>query len=210
MPRARFTPTTDPYHIAARCINKEWFASPTKDVWEIFNNELFLVQKQFDLKIHSFVLMSNHFHLLASAPNADLSIAMNYFLRESSKQILKANHRLNGTFAGRFFRSRIQGYHHFTTVYKYVYRNPVEAGLCRFVEEYPWSTLNGLLGFSKLILPLQEDTLLFDSGVEQTLKWLNQKPNDENRNSVRLAIRRPIFTLPTRNRKANCLEQQLY
>ena len=210
MPRAKFNPTTDPYHIAARCINKEWFHSPTSEVWEIFNDELYLVQKLFDLKVFSFVLMSNHFHLLASAPNADLSLAMNYFLRESSRIILKSNHRINGTFAGRFFRCRIQSYHHFTTVYKYIYRNPVEAGLCTWAEEYPWSTLNGILGFSKLILPLEEDKLLFDTGVEPTLKWLNEKPEEFNRNSVRLAIRKPNFKLPLQGKKPNCLETQLY
>ncbi len=210
MPRSNFTPTGDPYHVGARCINKEWFSSPTDVVWNIFGDQLYLTEKAFNLKIHSFVLMSNHYHMLVTAPELNLSQAMNYFLRESSRRGLKDNKRINHTFSARFFRSRVSGFHHFTTVYKYIYRNPVEAGLCNHVEEYPWSTLNALLGFSKLVIPLQEDTLLFDSGLEPTLKWLNTDPGSENRDAVRKAVRRSEFALPNKNRYEHPLNHQKY
>lgn len=210
MPRSKFTPTTDPYHISSRCINKEWFHSPLPEVWEIFSEQLYLVQKLFNLRIHSFVLMSNHFHLLVTAPDLNLSESMNYFLRESSRQILHSNERINRTFAARFFRSRIQSYHHFMTVYKYVYRNPVEAQLCDYVEEYPWSTLNGLLGLSRLLIPVEEDPLLDTNEFSQTLKWLNQSPGLEDKLSVRKAIRRSDFTLPKTRKQKNHLEKDLY
>lgn len=180
------------------------------EVWSIFENQLYLTQKMFDLKIHSFVLMSNHFHLLVTAPELNLSLAMNYFLKESSRQLLKSNDRINRTFSARFFRSRIIGYHHFTTVYKYIHRNPVEANLCTYVENYPWSTLNGLLGFSKLVIPLEDDTLLFDSGVEETLKWLNTAPLSENREAVRKALRKQAFGFGRVNREEHSLNEKKY
>lgn len=210
MPRSLFQPTSDPYHISSRCINREWFASPMSEVWEIFTNHLFLTQKLFNLRIHSFVLMSNHYHLLITAPELNISEAMNYLLREVSRQLLKDNQRINRTFSSRFFRSQVIGYHHFTTVYKYIYRNPVEAGLCNYVEEYPWSTLNGLLGLSKLHIPLEEDTLLFDSGLTPILEWLNKAPLPENRIAVQKAIRRSCFTLPKHNKYQHPLNENKY
>lgn len=210
MPRAKFIPTTDPYHISSRCINKEWFHSPLSEVWEIFSEQLYLSQKMFNLQIHSFVLMSNHFHLLVTAPELNISQSMNYFLRESSRQILHSNERINRTFGARFFRSRIGSYHHFMTVYKYVYRNPVEANLCDYAEEYPWSTLNGLLGLSRLLIPLEEDPLLGVSEFTQTIKWLNQSPHLEDKHSVHKAIRRSVFTLPKTRKQVNHLESDLY
>jgi hypothetical protein len=102
------------------------------------------------------------------------------------------------------------GYHHFTTVYKYIYRNPVEAGLCQYVEEYPWSTLNGLLGFSKLHIPVEEDTFLFDAGVTPILEWLNTAPLPGHRVAVQKAIRRSCFALPKHNKYQHPLNEKKY
>lgn len=168
-------------------------------VWDLFNDYLFLGQKLYGLKIHSFVLMTNHFHLLVSAPQLNLSQAMNYILRELSKQILTENERINSTFKKPFFRSRIRSFHHYTTVYKYIYRNPVEAGACEKVEDYPFSSLSGLIGKSKLLTPLEEDTLFFDGSFEKNLIWLNEDPHEGYRDAVRKGLRRSEFNLPKLN-----------
>jgi putative transposase len=209
MPRKLFYPTPNPYHICCRSINKDWFESPMTELWELFSDYLFLAEKMFELKIHSFVLMNNHFHLLVTAPQLNISQAMQYFTRETSKQILRSSSRINCTFARPFFRSEIIGYHHFMTVYKYIYRNPVEAGLTQYCEAYPYSTLNGLVGFSRLFISLQQDTLLFDD-VEQTLKWLNRRPDRQAYEDVRKALKRREFTLPRKRGQQNPLEFQIF
>jgi len=56
--------------------------------------------------------------------------------------------------------------------------------LVRRAEEYPYSTLNGLLGKRTLLIPIIEDTKLF-SGVEQTLNWLNGVPPPEKIDAVK-------------------------
>lgn len=65
--------------------------------------------------------------------------------------------------------------------YKYVYRNPVRAGLVELCEDWPYSTLHGLLGKSHLAIPLLEDSLLFDGSKNlEILNWLNRgKLEDE-------------------------------
>lgn len=80
MPRARAILQSEfPYHVTARCINREWFNVPMDKVWKIFCEELTRSHDVHNLQIHSFVLMSNHFHLIASTPEANISQAMHQF-----------------------------------------------------------------------------------------------------------------------------------
>ncbi|MCB9024791.1 MAG: barstar family protein [Bdellovibrionaceae bacterium] len=61
-----------PYHVSARCINKEWFHIPMENVWDIFCRQLTYISWVYDAKVHAFVLKNNHFHLLVSTPRSNL------------------------------------------------------------------------------------------------------------------------------------------
>jgi REP element-mobilizing transposase RayT len=196
-----------PYSIGSRCINRDWFHQPLNEVWQCFEDHLYFAKHAFDLRIHSFVLMQNHFHMIARAPQGNLSEAMGYFLRQVSRDLTKSSDRINGTWGNRFFRTALTEYHHYMCAYKYIYRNPVEANACTFVEEYPYSTLNGLLGFSKLIIPVENDTVLFDHKIEQSLLWLNSKSQKSDWESIRKALRRQEFKLPKENGEINPLQR---
>lgn len=201
-----------PYHITARCINREWFNLPLETVWSIMEDYLFIVHHGFQIKVHSFVLMGNHFHLLVSSPQGNLSSAMNYFMRETSREISRLSGRINQTYGGRYHRSLITNYHHFVNVYKYVYQNPVRAKFKGRVEEYVHSTLAGILGVRRLIIPLEQDSILFNPSLDEAcLAWLNRLPHEDDVEALRKALKRPCFKL-TKNRKSNRpshLENQL-
>src|ERR1700722_3120799 len=118
-----------PYHISARSNNRDWFALPTAQVWEITGRYLYFLHHVFEVRILAFVLMSNHFHLLARFPLANISEVMQYFMRETSRCISFESNRINHVYGNRFFRSRIVGYHYFTHAYKNIHRHPFEAAL---------------------------------------------------------------------------------
>jgi putative transposase len=196
MPRENAILQSDfPYSISARCINREWFDLPMAQVWEIMCEQLYFSRAAFDAEILAFVLMSNHFHLLMRTPHANLSKIMAIFMRETSRQITKAAHRINQTWGQRHYRCVLRSHHYYLNSYKYAYYNPVKAGLCQRVEQYPYSTLNGLLGHRKLLIPVTEDLTLF-SDVEGTLDWMNRTPLEDNWATVGLALKRPLFKLP--------------
>lgn len=198
--------STYPYNISARSINREWFNLPAQQTWEIFSRRLYTARFRFNLRIHSFVLMANHFHLLASTPDANLSEAMHYLMKNTSSDLNLARKRINQAYGTRFFRSIIQDHHHFTHVYKYNYLNPVKAGICSRAEDYPYSTLHGLLGRSHLMIPVEEDTLLFDD-INGTLTWLNNHPHPEDWETIKNAARKATFKLPkNRNKQLHRLE----
>lgn len=164
-------------------------------IWEIMEDYLHFATHAHGLRIQSFVLMNNHFHLLATAPDNCFAEAMQYLLTQTSKQIGRPAGRRNHLWKSRYFRCRIGNERYLHAAYKYFYRNPVEAGIVKRVEDYPYSTLRGLLGLKKLTIPVVRDDILFPN-VEETLAWLNTSTKTENREAVRKALRRAEFKFP--------------
>lgn len=184
---------------------------PVEAVWEILSEHLYFLHHVHEFRIHSFVLMSNHFHMIASAPSEQFSKGMQHLLSNSSRKITKAADRVDHTWRAHFFRRPITSPQYYLHAYKYFYRNPVEAGLCKFVEEYPFSTLHGLLGLRHLLIPVIHDDTLF-SNVEGTLAWLNRAPKEGYKRALELAMRRQEFKLPVnpKTRRVHPLEEEEY
>lgn len=212
MPRSPLTVDVEkPYHLTARTNNRDWFNLPMEVVWQIMSNYLRFTSFAFRSQIHSFVLMSNHFHLLATFPDGSLASFMQYFMRETSRSIANESGRINHIYGARYYRSRIPNDHHFANVYKYVYRNPVEAGVAKHVLDYPYSTLHGMLGFSVLDIPITSDHLVFNGDLEKHISWLNTSPTEASRTDIRTALRKETFKLPyCRRREGNPLSYQRY
>lgn len=193
MPRKKFYPTNEyPYHVTARTSNKEWFGVPLETVWGIFADYLHFVWRAYDVRIHSFVLMNNHFHMLISTPECNLDQIMNYLLREVSKRIGEETGRINQVFGGPYHWSVIKNSVHYQHAYKYVYRNPVHAGICRRVEDYKYSSLPGLLGIDYLHIPVYDNLNLIQSPISQ-LSWLNNEYENEDREAIFKALKRREF-----------------
>lgn len=144
------------------------------------------------LEIHLFVLMLNHFHLIASTPAANISKAMNRFMEMSSRRIGGQSNRINRIWGSRYYKSILSSEAYFKNAYKYNYFNPVKAGVVERCEDYQFSTLNGLLGHSQILMPLKPDLLLMDD-PELTLTWLNSRPSDEKLSAIKAALRKSQF-----------------
>lgn len=163
-----------PFHITARTISGDWFSLPQELVWCVFVERLNHLKKEVGLKTHAFVLMSNHYHLLASVdPLYDIehvvqrlqgwiSLELNLYLRKTFY-----------VFEEPTKSSIITTPTYYKRVLKYVYRNPVEADVCEKVEDYRYSTLNS--DQIKTVFPYNIDFRI-NYRKEKMLPWLN----DEN------------------------------
>jgi putative transposase len=192
MPRKAIPPSdSSPYHVTARGLNREPFPISLHDTWALMEDYLYLTAHLYNLQIHCFVLMPNHFHLLVSTPEANIGSAMNYFMRETARETSRLSGRINQTFGAR---------HHKTVVH-----NPN-------VEDYAYSTIQGLLGLNQLIIPVAEDTILFPDRFDRTvLEWLNSKPKEGAEDEIRQALKHSIFSFNTSRKtgKPSLLERQL-
>lgn len=98
--------------------------------------------KRIPMRILSYCLMPNHFHLVIRPHNdGDMSRWMQWLLTSHVRRY----HRLRGSsgrvWQGRFKAFPIQEDAHLLTVMRYVERNPVRANLVRSAIEWKWSSI---------------------------------------------------------------------
>ncbi len=177
------------YHLTGRSNNKEHFYLGSEQVWEIMVKQLSCLQKEYDLQISAFVLMGNHFHLLALTPNEPIEKIMYSFMKDVTKKMQKRTGRINKIFGGRYKGCLIEDSKYLLNVYKYVYRNPVAAGVVDRAEEYPYSTLQNKssLTLSK-IMPMN---IAVNSSVE--LDWINFSFEEREVESMKWGLTRSKF-----------------
>lgn len=188
-----------PYHVTARTNNKDKFELDLSEVWRIFEDQLYFIHHAFGVRIHSFVLMNNHFHLIISDPDLKLDQALRWLMTETSREIGRQTGKINRVWGQRNYKCLVGNYHYYLHVYKYVYRNPIEAGISIKAEDYPFSTLSRMLGKKQLAFPIIDDLLMSD--LEQNLRWLNANVDKEDWDCVRKALRKCEFKLAkTKNR----------
>ena len=188
-----------PYHVTSRCINKEWFTCETREVWDIFCTHLLATHHFYKIEIHAFVLMSNHFHLLARAPEANLSEAMCFLLREVSRDVRHNADRINQVFAERFKRTLIEDEAYYINTLRYVYQNPVRAKIVQRVEDYPFSSLRWILGWDAMRVPTSDGRII--SAPDMKLGWLNSPVHSYDSNAIRVALKKPKFAISGERQK---------
>jgi len=193
----RILTSESPYHVTARTNNKDWFELPLERVWSVICEKVQKVTEDYGAEVNVLVLMSNHLHLILSTPMANINSIMQYLMREVSKTLGPISGRINHLFGRRYHSSIIHEPIHFAHVLKYVYRNPVVAGLADKCEQYPFSTIRGQLSKNFAGFPLCEVhpaiASLVPKDSEDFLRWLNEPTSPEKREMIRKALRRAEF-----------------
>ena len=191
-----------PYHVSNRSIDKAFYPIDLNLMWEETQDLLRILSWAYNAKIHAFVLMSNHFHLLVSTPSENLDDCMRYFQSNLSHWIRNQTTKDTYAFNTRYRWSIIKDPIYYANVYRYVYQNPIRAGIVKLAECYKFSTLSGKSGMSRLDCPLAVHE--FDGcipEIDQTeLEWINQFVSKEDNRKTCLGLRRKIFSIPKRLR----------
>jgi REP element-mobilizing transposase RayT len=91
------------------------------------------------LAVHAACVMSTHYHGIFEGRRAKLSAAMQW-LNWSYARAYNTSHELHGhVFSERFQTRVIEDDESFGRRLDYVLANPVRAGLCASIEEWPWT-----------------------------------------------------------------------
>ncbi len=113
------------------------------------------------LEIHALVMMDTHVHLLFRMPEQN----ENFF-------VARLLELMGQKCPNEILVEPIKSYSQYLNTYKYIYRNPVEAGLAFMCESYQYSSLNGVLGQNELLLHVI-DTMGVIQNPLRILTWLN-------------------------------------
>jgi putative transposase len=187
-----------PYHVTVRSNNREWFDLSKDLIWEILSKQLATAVERYNVKVHALVLMDNHLHMLVTTPDQNLDALMRHLLTKTSLEIGRRAKRINHAFGGRYKWTIIYEKRYFLQAYKYVYRNPIKAGLCQAAENYPWSTLPRVLARLPLSFPIEKAkfTPSFWSDETAHLEYINEDFGEKKEEEVRRALRRRIYEPP--------------
>jgi REP element-mobilizing transposase RayT len=98
--------------------------------------------------LHAWVLMTNHLHLLVTAPLGNLSDGMRDLLGECASRFNTIHHQVGHLFQHRFDAKLVERERHQLELTRYLPLNPVRCGLARTPAEWPWSSYRATAGFA--------------------------------------------------------------
>ncbi len=100
---------------------------------------------RFQVEVHGYVLMPNHFHLLVRTREANLSRALQWLGVSYSVWFNKKHDRCGHVFQGRFRSFVIEDERYLAALILYIHGNPVRAKLVKELGEHRWSSYRGYL-----------------------------------------------------------------
>ena len=157
MPRqARHAPGGVIYHVLNRAAGRRELFSDEAD-YAAFIRVLARTVETTSMRVCAFCLMPNHWHLvLWPAHDGDLARFMQKLTVTHVRRWLEYRHRVGqgGIYQGRYKSFPLQDDAHFTTVVRYVERNPVRANVVRRAEAWRWSSLGQKLTDKTPLIPL--------------------------------------------------------
>ena len=144
-----------PHHVIQRGNNRQLIFTSASD-------RQFLLQllednaAKFDVAIHAYVLMDNHFHLLVTPSSADGLPQLMQAVGRRYVRLFNDSHGRTGTlWEGRYKSTLIQTDRYLLACMAYIDLNPVRAGLTVQAADYPWSSHGHYAGLrtDRLITP---------------------------------------------------------
>ncbi|MBY0415094.1 MAG: hypothetical protein K2Q18_13065 [Bdellovibrionales bacterium] len=179
-----------PYHVTARSHNKSAFAIPRDEMWLLVRESFKEAYAIHRIELVSFVLMSNHYHMILFTPDGNLDEFLYEFNKRLALKVKRKSGQINQVFGGRYKWCLIQSQTYFINCYRYVYQNPVRAGISKDCQSYPFSTLKYAIGMETFFIPIHDKYGFKD---EHGLQWINQMVNDSEKAVLRKGLYRSIF-----------------
>lgn len=157
------------------------------EVWQIATKALSEAHEKHPVELISFVLMSNHYHMIVRTPSANLDQFMYEFNKRLAFKLKDSTSSINHLLGGRYKWCLIQSNTYLFNCYRYVYQNPIRASLAKKCEEYPYSTLHHIVHNRDFIVPIFDQMGFKDPYM---LNWLNAKIDEDEVDALKRGLSR--------------------
>lgn len=159
--RARQLAESGYYHVMFRGVNRD--AIFLEDVDRVrFLDVLMIVKQATGLQVLAYCLMTNHVHLVLGVRGAPIGDCMKRLGVRYAGWFNRKYGRVGHLFQDRFGSRPVDDDPYLITVVRYVWRNPVEAGLVADPADYEWSSCH----------PMRPAGLVDDAGLDDLLPSL--------------------------------------
>ncbi len=115
---------------------------------------------RYDFIVHSFCLMSNHYHLLIETKTENLSLIARQINSKYAQYFNKEYKRVGPLWQGRFKNSFVYDDTYLGVLLKYIEQNPIKANIVDSVSKYRWSS--SFCIFNNVYDDLLNDSMLYD------------------------------------------------
>ncbi|MGH8120213.1 MAG: transposase [Gammaproteobacteria bacterium] len=129
-----------PAHVVQRGNNREpcFFA---EEDYRIYLDRLGQALRRYRVRLHAYVLMTNHVHLLMTPEDKDgISRTLSLLGQHYVKYINRTYRRSGTLWEGRHKGSIVNAEEYLLLCYRYIELNPVRAGMVAVPEDYRWSS----------------------------------------------------------------------
>jgi len=142
------------YLVTRRCTQRQFLLRPSKATNQVVQYLLAMAAKRFDIELHAYCVMSNHFHLVVTDPDARLPACMQYFdglVGRALNALLGRRENFWGS--DTFSAVELTDPRSIVDKVAYTLANPVEAGLIRSASRWPglWSHPEAIGGDELLV-----------------------------------------------------------
>lgn len=156
------------YHVINRGNAGEAIFKSIRDR-EKFLEYLEMASDRFLIRIHTYCLMTNHYHLLVETPHANLSQAIKWINVGYAVYFNRKRNRRGHLFQGRYKALLVEADAYLKHLSRYIHLNPLRANMVKELHAYKWSSYPAFIGKQKSPSWLETEWLLslFGSRTKQ-------------------------------------------
>lgn len=173
------------YHVINRGNYRQTIFRQPSD-YQLFLQIVQDTMRKYPFILHSYCLMTNHFHLLLETKDVEIWFIMQRILKLYSINFNMKYHLQGHLFQGRYTAPIITDDTYFLQVSRYIHLNPVKSGIVTMPIDYTWSSYytyitnqqNGIITIEReriLEYFSNEDPKLYQHFVENLIPSLDLK-----------------------------------
>jgi putative transposase len=144
MPRKARVEIPGYYHIINRGVDKRNIFLKDED-FHYFLDLLYKESKNYNIILHNYCLMSNHYHLFIQLHSKNLSKFMRQINSQYAIYFNKTYKRTGHLWQGRFKSQIVPNEAYFYILIRYIEQNPLNAKIVKNIEEYEYSSAHHFL-----------------------------------------------------------------
>jgi putative transposase len=136
------------YHVTSRGNERKRIFFGKAD-YDKFKEYLQEAQDKFGYRLHCYVLMGNHYHLLIETPNGNMSRVAHFINSSYTNYINRKRNRSGHLLQGRYKGILVDRDSYLLELSRYVHLNPVRANLVEKPEDYRYSSYHSYVYSNK-------------------------------------------------------------
>ena len=171
MPRRERITEAGIYHIINRGVERRNIFLDDFD-YDFFSGLLLKLTKDYDVIVHTYCLMTNHYHILLETHQNNLSKVIQFLNDKYAKYFNKKYKRIGHLWQGRFKSFALYDDAHFWVVSKYIERNPIAASMVNSVSDHKHQSLFQWLHKSKYFA-LLNNSKIFDMTFKEYSEYIS-------------------------------------